>query len=262
VQGACGSAAIELTMGIVIKSPREITIMREAGRIVAIILQRLAEEAKPGVTTAELDALCVEELAKHGAKASFKGYHGFPAHICTSVNEEVVHGIPDERVLKDGDILSLDAGTIFQGLQGDSAITVGVGEVSDKAQELMEATRGALHAGIEVAKPGGYLGDISAAIQHYAESRGFSVVRQYSGHGIGYQMHEDPSIPNFGEPGEGPVLKEGMTLALEPMLNVGGWETVVKDNQWTVVTADGSLSAHFEHTIAISDDGAEILTRL
>jgi methionyl aminopeptidase len=251
-----------MIMGIITKSPREITIMREAGRVVAAVLERLAKEARPGITTAELDAASVDELAKHKAKSSFKGYHGFPAHICVSVNEEVVHGIPGKRVLKEGDIVSLDAGAIFKGLQGDAAITVGIGKVSAKAQEVMDVARGALDAGIAVGRPGGYLGDISAAIQCYVESRGFSVVRQYSGHGIGYQMHEDPSIPNFGEPGEGPVLRKGMTLALEPMVNVGGWETVVMPNQWTVVTADGSLSAHFEHTIVITDDGAEILTRL
>ena len=251
-----------MIMGIITKSPREITIMREAGRVVAAVLERLAKEARPGITTAELDAVSVDELAKHKAKASFKGYHGFPAHICVSVNEEVVHGIPGKRVLKEGDIVSLDAGAIFQGLQGDAAITVGIGKVSAKAQEVMDVARGALDAGIAAGRPGGHLGDISAAIQCYVESRGFSVVRQYSGHGIGYQMHEDPSIPNFGEPGEGPVLIKGMTLALEPMVNVGGWETVVMPNQWTVVTADGSLSAHFEHTIVITDDGAEILTRL
>jgi methionyl aminopeptidase len=251
-----------MRMSIITKSPREIAIMREAGRIVAVILKRLAEEAKPGVTTAELDRICVEELAKHRAKSSFKGYHGYPAHICASINDEVVHGIPDGRELKEGDIVSLDVGTIYQGLQGDAAITVAVGQVSVKAQEVMDVAEGALYAGIAAAKPRGHLGDISAAIQQFVESRGFSVVRQYSGHGIGYQMHEDPQIPNFGDPGDGPVLRRGMTLALEPMVNVGAWETVVRENQWTVVTADGALSAHFEHTIAITEEGAEILTRL
>lgn len=248
-------------MSIVTKSPREIDIMRNAGKILAMVLQRLVEEIRPGIRTIELDKQCVQEMAKYGVKSSFKGYHGFPGHLCVSVNNEIVHGIPGERVLREGDLVSLDAGVILDGLQSDSAVTVGVGEVSPEAQELLEITEAALYAGIDAAKPDGYLGDISAAIQHCAESKGFSVVREYTGHGIGYQMHEDPQIPNFGVPGEGPLLRSGMTFAIEPMVNRGGWQTMVNDNQWTVVTADGNLSAHFEHTIAILDK-PEIFTRL
>jgi len=249
-------------MGIVIKLPKEIAIMRQAGRIVALVLQTLAREIRPGMKTRELDTICVRELARYGAKSSFKGYRGFPAHLCVSVNEEVVHGIPGERVLLEGDIVSLDFGAIFDGFQGDAAITVGVGKISSKARELLRVTQKALEAGITAARQGAHLGDISAAIQTYVESHGFSVVREYSGHGIGREMHEEPQIPNFGLPGQGPLLQEGMTLAIEPMVNVGGWRTRLKDNGWTVVTADGSLSAHFEHTIAITRGEPEILTKL
>lgn len=248
-------------MGIVIKSPSEIADMRKAGKVVATVLQRLAGEIRAGVRTSELDVICVEELAKHGAKASFKGYHGFPAHLCVSVNEEVVHGIPGERILKEGDIVSLDFGATFNGLHGDAAVTVGVGRIGGKAEKLIRATKEALEAGIAAARCEARVGDISAAIQSYVESKGFSVVREYTGHGIGYELHEDPQVPNFGRPGGGPLLLKGMALALEPMVNVGGWQTKVKDNQWTVVTADGSLSAHFEHTIVVLDSGPEILTR-
>ncbi|MFC2007452.1 type I methionyl aminopeptidase, partial [Chloroflexota bacterium] len=190
-----------------------------------------------------------------------KGYHGFPANLCVSINDEIVHGIPGKRVLKEGDIVSLDFGAIFMGFQGDAAVTVGVGKVSSEAIQLMEATKGSLKAGIAAAQPGATLGDISAAIQNYAESKGFSVVREYTGHGIGREMHEEPQIPNFGLPGTGPALKKGMTLALEPMLNAGDWRTRVDDDQWTVRTADENLSAHFEHTIAITDNEPEVLTR-
>ncbi len=248
-------------MGIVIKSPSEIADMRKAGKVVATVLQRLTEEIRAGMRTSELDAICVEELAKHGAKASFKGYHGFPAHLCVSVNEEVVHGIPGERILKEGDVVSLDFGATFNGLHGDAAVTVGVGRIGGKAEKLIRVTKEALEAGITAARCEARVGDISAAIQSYVESKGFSVVREYTGHGIGYELHEDPQVPNFGRPGGGPLLLKGMALALEPMVNVGGWQTKVKDNQWTVVTADGSLSAHFEHTIVVLDSGPEILTR-
>jgi len=248
-------------MSIIIKNDEEIAAMRQAGRIVAIILEILTREIKPGMETRELDDIAAQELKKRGAKSSFKGYHGFPANICVSVNDEVVHGIPGKRVLREGDIVSLDFGAIFDGLQADAAVTVGVGEVNSTAKQLMETTKGALEAGIRAARAGARLGDISAAIQHYAESRGYSVVREYTGHGIGREMHEEPQIPNFGLPGSGPVLKKGMTLALEPMVNVGGWRTRVGDNQWTVFTADGSLSAHFEHTIAITDGEPEVLTK-
>lgn len=249
-------------MGIVIKSEREIQAMREAGGVVATVLEVLKLQVRPGMRTKELDAIAEGELEKLGAKSSFKGYQGFPAALCVSVNDEVVHGIPGERVLAEGDIVSLDFGAIFNGFQGDAALTVGVGEVTSRARELMEATRGALEAGIAAARDEARLGDISAAIQGYAESKGYSVVREYCGHGIGREMHEEPQIPNFGLPGTGPVLKKGMTLALEPMVNIGGWRTRLGGNHWTVLTADGSLSAHFENTIAITDGEAEVLTAL
>jgi len=249
-------------MSIIIKSPTEIETMREAGRIVAIILEALKKEIKPGITTKALDKIATDLLRKHGARASFKGYRGFPASICTSINEEVVHGIPGKRVLHEGDLVAIDVGTVYKGFQGDAAITVPVGKVSPGAKNLLEATRGALEAGIKAARKGSHLGDVSAAIQDYAESRNFSVVREYVGHGIGREMHEDPQIPNYGAPGQGPILKQGMTFALEPMVNEGDWRTRVLDDNWTVVTADGSLSAHFEHTIAITDGEAQILTQL
>ena len=247
-------------MSIVIKSDREIATMRQASRIVAQVLGMLKLEVRPGMKTKELDAIAARELERLGAKPSFKGYHGFPANLCVSVNDEIVHGIPGERVLNEGDIVSLDFGAIFMGFQGDAAITVAVGEVSSPARKLMEATEGALKAGIAAAHPEARLGDISAAIQNYTESRGYSVVREYTGHGIGREMHEEPQIPNFGLPGTGPVLKKGMALALEPMLNAGDWHTRLGDDHWTVLTADGSLSAHFEHTIAITDNESEVLT--
>lgn len=249
-------------MGIIVKSPREIGVMREAGRIVATVLDTLKKEIKPGITTGELDAIAAKILKENGATASFKGYRGYPASVCASVNEEVVHGIPGKRMLNEGDLVAIDVGSVYNGFQGDSAITFAVGKISKVSKALIEATHGALEAGIEAAREGTHLGDISAAIQMHAEERGFSVVREYVGHGIGRDMHEEPQIPNYGTPGQGPVLKRGMTLALEPMVNVGGWRTKVLADHWTVVTADGSLSAHFEHTIAITDGKAEILTSL
>jgi methionyl aminopeptidase len=247
-------------MGIIIKSEEEIAVMRQAGRIVAEILTITGEKIKPGMKTKELDKIAEEELARLGAKSSFKGYRGFPANLCVSINDEIVHGIPGERVMHDGDIVSLDFGAIYNGFQGDSAMTCTVGEASPEAKKLIEATRDTLQAGIDAAREGATLGDISAAIQNYAESKGYSVVREYTGHGIGREMHEDPQIPNFGVPGTGPVLKKGMTLAIEPMLNTGSWRTRVAEDKWTVLTADGCLSAHFEHTIAIKDNKAEVLT--
>ena len=247
-------------MSIIIKSEREIAVMRQAGRIVAIVLDILSRQMRPGMKTKELDVIAAREVERLGAKPSFKGYRGFPANLCVSVNDEIVHGIPGERILREGDIISLDLGASFMGFQGDAAVTVGVGEIDSQARELMETTEGALKAGIAAAHPGARLGDISAAIQNYAESGGYSVVREYTGHGIGREMHEEPQIPNFGLPGTGPVLKKGMTLALEPMVNVGDWRTRVGDDHWTVLTADGSLSAHFEHTIVIADGEAEVLT--
>jgi len=249
-------------MSIIIKSDQEIAAMRQAGRIVATVLEVLKLQVKPGIKTEELDIIAARETEKLGAKPSFKGYRGFPANLCVSVNDEIVHGIPGKRVLREGDIVSLDFGAIFMGFQSDAAVTVGVGNISPLAKRLVKTTEGALKAGIAAAHAGGRLGDISAAIQHYAESRGYSVVKEYTGHGIGREMHEEPQIPNFGLPGQGPVLKKGMTLALEPMVNIGDWRTRLDDNQWTVLTNDGSLSAHFEHTIAITDGSVEILTTL
>ncbi len=249
-------------MSIVIKSDQEMATMRQAGWIVASVLEVLRSQVRAGMKTEELDVIASREIKKLGAKPSFKGYRGFPANLCVSVNDEIVHGIPGKRVLCEGDIVSLDFGVIFKGFQGDAALTVAVGNVTPAAEHLVETTEGALEAGIEAACPGARLGDISAAIQHYAESRGYSVVREYTGHGIGREMHEEPQIPNFGLPGQGPVLKKGMTLAVEPMVNIGDWRTRLSDNHWTVFTSDGSLSAHFEHTIAITDDGPEVLTVL
>ena len=248
-------------MSIIIKTTEELDAMRQAGRIVATILEILSKQIKPGMETRELDVIAAREVKRRGARASFKGYRGFPASLCVSVNDEIVHGIPGKRVLCEGDIVSLDFGAIFMGFQGDGAVTVGVGKISSTAKQLLETTEGTLKAGISAAYAGARLGDISAAIQNYAESRGYSVVREYTGHGIGREMHEEPQIPNFGLSGSGPVLKKGMTLALEPMVNTGDWHTRVGNDHWTVLTADGSLSAHFEHTIVITDDEPEVLTR-
>jgi len=247
-------------MAIIVKSPSEIAAMRRAGMVVASILKILSKEIRSGMTTGQLDDIAVRELTRHGAIPSFKGYRGFPATVCVSINEEIVHGIPGERVIQEGDIVSLDFGAIVDGFHGDAALTVGVGNISLRAKQLLQITKSCLEAGISVAHPGAHLSDISAAIQHCAESRGFSVVREYTGHGIGREMHEEPQIPNFGPPGYGPVLRKGMTLAIEPMVNIGGWQTRVKSDHWTIVTADGNLSAHFEKTIAITDGEAEVLT--
>lgn len=248
-------------MSIIIKSEREISEMRRAGRIVAMVLEKMKRELKPGMKTRELDEIAARELARLGGRPSFLGYRGYPANICASVNDELVHGIPGERIVREGDLVSLDFGAIYHNFQGDAAITVGVGKVSPETAELIDATEKALETGIAAARPGARLGDVSAAIQDYAESRGFAVVREYTGHGIGRQMHEEPQIPNFGEPHTGPELKKGMALALEPMLTAGDWHTKVAGDGWTVSTADGSLCAHFEHTLAITDGGAEVLTR-
>jgi methionyl aminopeptidase len=253
-------------MAIILKTDAEIAIMREAGRITAAVLNILTSSVKPGMRTDELDAIAEKEPRKFGAIPSFKKYHGYPASVCVSVNDEIVHGIPDKRILLEGDIVSIDYGVIYKGFQGDAARTVAVGKVSEQSRKLMEVTEGALKAGIKAACKGNRLGDISAAIEEYAESRGYTVVREYTGHGIGRDMHEDPQIPNTTKSllgmmrGTGPVLKKGMTLAIEPMVNIGGWETKVEKNGWTVRTKDGSLSAHFEDTIAITDGGPEVLT--
>jgi methionyl aminopeptidase len=255
-------------MIIEIKSVEEIAVMRQAGKIVAEILKILTEQIKPGMKTKDMDIIAERELKKRGAESSFKGYRGYPATVCVSINDEIVHGIPGDRVFKEGDIVALDFGAKFKGFHGDAAVTVPVGTVNPAAQRLIDTTRESLEKGIAAAHAGAKLGDISAAIQEHAQSRGFSLVREYTGHGIGRKMHEDPQIPNSTEPpyglqpGTGPVLKKGMTLALEPMLNAGDWHTRVADDQWTVLTADGSLSAHFEHTIAIDDNEPEVLTRV
>lgn len=249
-------------MGIILKSPQEIAIMRRGGEILAAILRRLAQEVRPGIKTRELDDICVEEMKKYGVRSPFKGYHGYPANICVSLQDELVHGIPGDRVIKEGEIVSLDAGVVYQGFMVDAAVTVRAGKIGSDTRLLVETTKGALDAGIGVARAGARLGDVSAAIQAYAESRGFSVIREYSGHGIGRDLHEDPQVPNFGVVGRGPVLRPGMALALEPMLAAGDWLTRVQDNRWTVVTRDGSLCAHFEHTIAIGDKETEVLTAL
>jgi len=254
-------------MSIIIKSDAEIALMREAGRITATVLKKLVESIHPGMRTEELDPIAEREAKKLGAIPSFKGYNGYPSNLCVSVNDEIVHGIPGKRILHEGDIVSLDFGVIYQGFQGDSTRTVGVGKVSPEAERLMKITAGALDAGIAAARAGARLGDITAAIEAYAEPLGYSLVREYTGHGIGRQMHEEPQIPNTTKSplglvaGKGPKLIKGMTLALEPMINIGGWATRVDANKWTVRTADGSLSAHFEDTVAITDGAAEVLTR-
>ena len=248
--------------GIIIKSASELALMRQAGHIVAEVLQTLSREIKPGLRTKELDSLTAREVVRLGGNSSFMGYRGFPANLCVSVNDEIVHGIPGERMLHEGDIVSLDFGAIFQGFQADAALTVPVGKVSPEVTELLEVTQSALNTGIKAALSGNRIGDISAAIQNYAESHGFSVVREYSGHGIGRSLHEEPQIANFGLAGHGLMLRPGMTLAIEPMVNIGGWQTRVAANHWTVLTADGSLSAHFEHTIVITNGEAEVLTRV
>jgi methionyl aminopeptidase len=246
---------------IIHKSPEEIERMRRAGRVVAATIERLQGAVRPGVTTAQLDRLAEEAIHSAGATPSFKGYRGFPASICTSVNEQVVHGIPGSRILREGDLLSLDVGAIWDGYHADSAVSLFVGEPrSAEAEKLVRVTEESLDAGIGQIRPGGRLSDISHAVQETAEGAGFSVVREYVGHGIGRNLHEDPQIPNFGPPGRGPELRAGLVVAVEPMVNLGGWETRLLADQWTVVTADGSLSAHFEHTIALGEDGAEVLT--
>jgi methionyl aminopeptidase len=247
---------------VIIKSPEEIAIMRQCGRIWGTLMRKLKRETSAGSKTEQLDVMVARELEELGAKASFKGYQGFPSHLCVSVNGEVVHGIPGERILEEGDIVSLDLGVSYRGFHADGAITVGIGEVSRQAKELMAATEGSLQAGIAAARCGGHLGDISAAIQSYVESRGFSVIREYTGHGVGRALHEEPQVPNFSTGGRGIILQKGMTLAIEPMVSAGDWRTKLAPNQWTVLTADGSLSAHFEHSIAITETGPEILTDL
>jgi len=249
---------------ITLKSRRELALMRNAGQIVAETLARIEQAVAPGVTTADLEAVAQEVIVgKYGAIPSFKGYRGFPGMICASINEEIVHGIPGPRVLHEGDLISVDVGVIYEGYHGDAATTVAVGAVDAASQRLMAVTKESLRIGIEAAKAGQWTADVSKAIQQYVEAQGYSVVREYTGHGIGRQMHEDPQIPNYFEPRMSRArLRPGMTFALEPMVCSGGWRTRVLDDNWTVVTADGKRSAHYEHTVAVTQNGPEILTRL
>ena len=248
--------------GITIKSSKELQYMELAGSIVGSALTLLKKSVEPGITTKELDTIAYKEITKLGAKPTFKGYRGFPASICASVNEEIVHGIPGKRVLKDGDIIKMDVGATINGFIGDAAISVAVGKVSLDAKQLMDATEESLKKGIDAAQPGNRIGDIGTAVQTYGESLGYGVVREFVGHGVGRHLHEEPQVPNYRDPskGPGPILKPGMCIAIEPMFNIGGWETHILDDDWTVVTKDGTLSSHFEHTIAITDDGPKILT--
>ena len=248
--------------GITIKSSKELQYMELAGSIVGSALTLLKKSVEPGITTKELDTIAYKEITKLGAKPTFKGYRGFPASICASVNEEIVHGIPGKRVLKDGDIIKMDVGATINGFIGDAAISVAVGKVSLDAKQLMDATEESLKKGIDAAQPGNRIGDIGTAVQTYGESLGYGVVREFVGHGVGRHLHEEPQVPNYRDPskGPGPILKPGMCIAIEPMFNIGGWETHILDDDWTVVTKDGTLSSHFEHTIAITDDGPIILT--
>ncbi len=246
---------------IIRKSPDEVARMRRAGRVTAGAIERVLAEVRPGRATRDLDAVAERYIRSQGATPSFKGYRGFPATICTSLNDEIVHGIPGGRRLEEGDLLSLDVGAVWDGYHGDSAVSVFVGEPpSSEGEKLVRVTEEALEAAIAQIRPGGRLSDISNAVQQVVEGAGFAVVREYVGHGIGRSLHEDPPIPNFGPPGRGPELRPGLVVAVEPMVNVGGWETRVLGDGWTVVTTDGSLSAHFEHTIAVTDDGHEVLT--
>ncbi|MEK6531650.1 MAG: type I methionyl aminopeptidase [Deltaproteobacteria bacterium] len=248
---------------VIINSPDEIERIRRSSRIVAEVLQILREKVRPGATTMDLERISGEETRKRGARPAFKGYRGYPFCLCASINSEVVHGMPSEkRTLKDGDILSMDFGVYYDGFYGDAAVTVPVGSISEEAGRLIEATRQSLEDGIKAAREGGRLNDIAYAIQSYVEARGFSVVRDFVGHGIGRSLHEPPQVPNYGEPGKGIRLKSGMVLAIEPMINAGRSEVKVLEDGWTAVTADGSLSAHFEHTVAIMRDGPDVLSRI
>ncbi len=245
---------------IVLRSDEEIATIRKAGEITALVLEKLKKCAKAGMQTKELDAIARDEILKKNGYPAFKGYRGYPANICTSVNDVVVHGIPSERKLREGDILSVDIGVKFRDYFADAAITFGIGKISPAAKKLIEVTEKALYIGIENALPGKRISDISCSVQEFVESNGFSVVKAFVGHGIGTRIHEEPEIPNFGPPGVGPRLERGMVLAIEPMVNAGTHEVEILEDGWAAVTKDGKLSAHFEHTVAVGKDGAEILT--
>lgn len=247
---------------IILKSPEEIEKMARACRVVAETLKALEGMVKPGISTKEIERFVEKIMAVKGAIPAFKGYRNYPSSVCTSVNDQVVHGIPAELGLNEGDIISIDIGVYLDGFYGDAAVTLPVGKISPLAERLIRVTKAALSIGIERAKPGNRVSDISYAIQRHVESNGFSVVRAFVGHGIGRSLHEEPQVPNFGEPGHGPRLREGMTLAIEPMVNAGSYDVAVLDDGWTAVTADGSLSAHCEHTVAITRNGARILTKI
>lgn len=247
---------------VIRKSRSEIEKMRRAGLVVAETLRDLRQMVEPGITTKELDAYAESKIRSAGAKPTFKGYHGFPASICASVNDEVVHGIPSERKLKEGDIIKIDCGATLDGYVGDAAISVGVGKVSEEVERLMQVTLESLFEAVKKMYPGNRLYDVSYAVQEYVEARGYSVVREYCGHGIGQRMHEDPQVPNYGQPGTGKKLKPGWVLAVEPMINLGNYDVKTDDDKWTVRTADGLPSSHFEHTIAVTEDGPVVLTAL
>ncbi|HYM92370.1 MAG TPA: type I methionyl aminopeptidase [bacterium] len=247
---------------ILLKSPTDLAVMRRAGEIAARALQAVVRAVRPGITTRELDRIAEDRIRRLGAEPAFLGYRGFPASLCTSVNDEVVHGIPGPRRLHEGEIISLDLGAVLEGFHGDLAVTVPVGKVSPAVARLLRVTAEALEVGIRAVRPEGHLGDVSAAIQRYVETHGFSVVREFAGHGIGRHLHEEPQIPNFGRPGNGVALRPGMTLAIEPMVNMGTSEVVMDADGWTVRTRDGKPSAHFEHTVAVGDDGPIVLTGL
>jgi len=250
------------TITIILKTEEEIQRLQRAGGLAAEALREVVAAVRPGVRGTELDALAERFIREHGGTPSFKGYRGFPASICISVNDEVVHGIPNARPLAPGSIVSIDLGAVLDGVHGDVAVTVPVGEIAPSLQRLLQVTREALYRGIEQVRPGKRLGDVGAAIQRHVEAAGMSVVRDFAGHGIGRALHEEPQIPNFGEPGTGTQLREGMTLAIEPMVNVGGYEVMMDDDGWTVRTRDGQPSAHFEHTVAVTAAGPLILTAI
>jgi len=247
---------------IIYKSQSEIQAIRRANQVVAKILAELAEKIRPGVETRELDRYAEKRTREMGAIPAFKGYRGYPSSLCTSINEEIVHGIPSARRLREGDILSIDFGAILDGFYGDAAATFPVGRVTPEAQRLIAVAQESFYKGIEKAVPGNRIGDISAAVQEYVESQGFSVIRNFVGHGIGFSLHEEPQVPNFGIPGHGPKVKPGMVLAIEPMIAVGNWDVEILSDNWTAITRDRSLSAHYEHTIAVTREGPKILSRL